>query len=114
MRGPEGCHLDYLAPIANMYYLETPANRTRIPENLSYLLRSRVGSNIEIFRVSTQQQITHSTTDQISGITRFDKTFEYFPGAVTNEIWINFVRFAWDANDLLRRMPVHEIGKLPV
>src|SRR5687767_5199753 len=44
---------------------EPASDQTAVAENVAHLLRARVGCDIEILRMHTEQQITHSTTDKI-------------------------------------------------
>lgn len=50
-----------------MYNLKSPADDPRISEQSIYLLRGRVGCDVKIFGLSTEQKISNAAANQVSG-----------------------------------------------
>ena len=62
----EGRYFDGFRPDHNVHDLETPTDDAAAAENLSYLFRSGIGGDIEVFGLDTEQQIAYRPADHIS------------------------------------------------
>src|SRR5690606_14431625 len=80
----ESSDFDYFAANTHVHYLKAAADNPRATKNTSYLLGSGAGSHIEILRQAAQEQIAHTTTDQIGFVIRFLKLLDNLQGRRTN------------------------------
>ena len=63
-RGAEGRHLDDLAAEKHVRQAEPPPNQAAVPEEPLHLFRQRIGRNIEVLRIDTQQEIPDASPDE--------------------------------------------------
>jgi hypothetical protein len=76
----ESGNLDYLGLKKNLGKLEALSNNSAVGKKTSNCSRLSISYNIKIFRLLTQQQISYAAAYQISRVTKFVKTLNYFEG----------------------------------
>ena len=66
----ESRHFNDLPAEHHMRETEAAADQPAITEQATYILRARIGGNIEILRLAPEQQIAHTTANQMGLIAR--------------------------------------------
>ena len=81
---PESGNLHDLIAETDMGKPETTPNQPAVTEQFSYLLGRGVRHHVKILWFSPQQQIAHTTPDQVAGIAGIFQAVQYFQRAVTD------------------------------
>ena len=66
--GAEGGHLDRLLAEQHVHQLEAPADQVGAPEQAVYLVRMRIGGDVEVFWNHPEQQVAHRAADDVGGV----------------------------------------------
>ena len=83
--------LDDLAAEHDVREAEAPADQPAVAEQAAHLLGRRVGRDVEILRVSAEQQVAHGAADQEGRIAGFVQAVEHAQRAVGDVLARNAV-----------------------
>ncbi len=64
--GPKGGHLDDLTLEVDVGKAKAPPHKTAVAEQPLYLARGGIGNHVEILRLPSQQQVTHTAAHEIA------------------------------------------------
>ena len=80
MRGAERGDLDDLVAEAHVREVKAPADQPAVTEQLLDLVRMRVGGDVEVLRMQSEQQVAHGAADQEGLVARFLESVEDLQG----------------------------------
>ena len=89
MRGTEGGDFNRFVAKHHVHQAKAAADDARAAEDATHLFGRRIGGDIVVFGVFTQQQITHRATDDKRLIARLLQTFADRNGGVRKIIALN-------------------------
>ena len=84
MGGAKGRDLDDFPTKMYMRQAKPASNQATVTKSLFDFLGRGIGGYVKILGVMAKQQITHATTDEVSGISGFMQTIQYLEGSLTD------------------------------
>src|SRR5690554_5726568 len=92
----EGGDFDHFTAETDMDDSKAPADDARVTEQLTYLLGSGVGRNVEVLGHLAQQGIANTATDQISTEAGIMQAIEHLQGGFAEVLAGHGVLIAWN------------------